>query len=108
MIGQLLIHALFGTAVGLTITAFMSMRRNEQGIAVPRMLMLALTLGLVAAASLLVTLIVQHRFDYTYVWNYSSRELPLHLLIATFYSGQEGSFLLWTLLVAVFGTALMS
>lgn len=108
MIGQLLIHALFGTAVGLTITAFMAMRRNEQGIAVPRVLMMALTLGLVAAASWLVTLIIQHRFDYTYVWNYSSRELPLHLLIATFYSGQEGSFLLWTLLVAVFGTALMS
>lgn len=108
MIGQILIHALFGTAVGLTITAFMSMRRNDQGIAVPRMLMLALTLGLVAASSLLITLIVQHRFDYTYVWNYSSRELPLHLLIATFYSGQEGSFLLWTLFVAVFGTALMS
>lgn len=108
MIGQLLIHALFGTAVGLTVTAFISARRGDRGLAVPRALMLALTLGLVAAASLLVALIIQHRFDYTYVWNYSSRELPLHLLIATFYSGQEGSFLLWTLLVAVFGTALMS
>ncbi|MDZ4744479.1 MAG: cytochrome c-type biogenesis CcmF C-terminal domain-containing protein [bacterium] len=117
MIGQLLIHALFGTAVALTLTAFLAMRREQKGmplgspgtgLPIPRMLMTALTLGLIAAVSLLVALIIQHRFDYTYIWNYSSRELPLHLLIATFYSGQEGSFLLWTLLVAVFGTALMS
>lgn len=123
MIGQLLIHALFGTAVALVLTAFLALRRESRQAAssdgasllatgdhlkVPRILMTALAIGLIAAVSILVTLIIQHRFDYTYVWNYSSRELPLHLLIATFYSGQEGSFLLWTLLVSVFGTALMS
>ncbi|NQW29510.1 MAG: cytochrome c biogenesis protein CcsA [Ignavibacteria bacterium] len=50
---------------------------------------------------------MQHRFEYTYVWSYSSTELPLHLLIACFYSGQEGSFLLWTLLVAAIGVFLL-
>ncbi len=46
-------------------------------------------------------------FQYTYVWNYSSTQLPLHLLISSFYAGQEGSFLLWSLLMAIIGAALI-
>ncbi|HEY6929000.1 MAG TPA: cytochrome c biogenesis protein CcsA, partial [Thermoanaerobaculia bacterium] len=35
------------------------------------------------------------RFDVAYVNSYSSRDLPTHFLISTFWAGQEGSFLLW-------------
>ncbi len=50
---------------------------------------------IVAASAVLMTLILQHRFDVAYVNAYSSRDLPLHFLISTFWAGQEGSFLLW-------------
>src|SRR5499427_6650749 len=50
---------------------------------------------IVAAAGVLMTLLLQHRFDVAYVNAYSSRELPFHFLISTFWAGQEGSFLLW-------------
>jgi len=50
----------------------------------------------VASAAILMTLVLQHRFDVSYVNSYSSLELPLHFLISTFWAGQEGSFLLWT------------
>lgn len=107
MIGQIAIHLLFGLAVMSTVLYFLSIRRGDAYTRIARTLFGILAIGLVASASALVILILQHRFEYTYVQSYSSRELPLHLLIATFYSGQEGSFLLWTMLVALIGVALM-
>ena len=107
MIGQLLIHLLFGLAVGSTVAyAIAWVRKSPRIASIGRILFGVLAIGLVASSASLITLIIQHRFEYTYVWNYSSRELPLHLLIATFYSGQEGSFLLWTMLVSVIGVVL--
>jgi cytochrome c-type biogenesis protein CcmF len=55
----------------------------------------AFAVSIVAAAAVLMTLILQHRFDVAYVNSYSSRDLPTHFLISTFWAGQEGSFLLW-------------
>lgn len=50
---------------------------------------------IVAASAVLMVLLLQHRFDVSYVNAYSSRDLPLYYLISTFWAGQEGSFLLW-------------
>ncbi|MGZ7066240.1 MAG: hypothetical protein ACXVI6_07790, partial [Candidatus Aminicenantales bacterium] len=58
---------------------------------------------IVAAAGVLMALLVQHRFDVSYVNAYSSRDLPLHFLISTFWAGQEGSFLLWCFCGALIG-----
>ncbi|HEY5615329.1 MAG TPA: cytochrome c biogenesis protein CcsA [Bacteroidota bacterium] len=65
------------------------------------------TLSLMTAAAVMLYLILTHQFQYTYVWNYSSTDLPLSLLISTFYAGQEGSFMLWALYTAVIGVFLM-
>ena len=56
-----------------------------------------------AAAAVLMTLILQHRFDLSYVNAYSSRDLPLHFLVSSFWGGQEGSFLLWCFWGAIIG-----
>lgn len=107
MIGQILIHLLFGLAVGSAVMYWLAWLKGDEVYArIGRTLFSLLSGGLIIAAVMLVINIIEHRFDYTYVYSYSSRELPLHLLIATFYSGQEGSFLLWTLLVSVIGVAL--
>lgn len=107
MIGQVLIHLLFGLSVGSAISYWMAWFKKEDSYAkVGRTLFAILSFGLFLSASMLIINIIQHRFEYTYVYSYSSRELPLHLLIATFYSGQEGSFLLWTLLVSLIGVVL--
>jgi len=110
MIAQILIHVLFGMALASTglyaAALYANTDRAEWLSTIARRIFGALAFGLVASAVVLVILILQHRFEYTYVWNYSSRELPLHLLIASFYSGQEGSFLLWTMFVALIGVVL--
>ncbi|HWP81177.1 MAG TPA: cytochrome c biogenesis protein CcsA [Bacteroidota bacterium] len=64
-------------------------------------------MSLMTASAVLLYLILTHQFQYTYVWNYSSTDLPLPLLISTFYAGQEGSFMLWALFTALIGVFLM-
>ena len=62
-----------------------------------------MTAALVVAGSLLLYLLVTHQFQYAYVYQYSSRALPLNYLLATFWAGQEGSFMLWMLFTAYVG-----
>src|SRR5512139_2555373 len=65
------------------------------------------TLALLSASVILLYLILTHQFQYSYVWNYSSTDLPLPLLISTFYAGQEGSFTLRALYTTLIGVFLM-
>lgn len=63
--------------------------------------------GIVVASGMLLYFILTHQFQYYYVWNYSSTDLPLSLLISTFYAGQEGSFMLWALYTGIIGLILL-
>jgi len=68
-----------------------------------------LSVASVALASmLLMMMILKHQFQYSYIWSYSSRDLPLYLLITAFWAGQEGSFLLWALFSSLIGLFLLS
>ena len=62
--------------------------------------------SVILGSALLMIYILQHRFEYSYVTNYSSRDLPIALLITTFWAGQEGSFLLWALFAVIIGIIL--
>lgn len=55
------------------------------------------------AATLLQILLQEHRFDVEYVYHYSARGLNPFYLLATFWAGQEGSFLLWAFWIALLG-----
>ena len=104
MIGQILIYILFIIAFGSSLAYFIATRNNnEKVISIARILYFILTGGIVAASIFLFYNIVTHNFQYTYVWSYSSTNLPFYLLISSFYAGQEGSFLLWTLMLSVLG-----
>ncbi|SHK19961.1 cytochrome c biogenesis protein CcsA [Rhodothermus profundi] len=61
----------------------------------------------VVASGALLYLILTHQFQYAYVYQYSSRDLPLHYLISSFWAGQEGSFLLWILYTGLLGFGMM-
>ncbi len=108
MFGKLLIYVLFVVALGSTGAYFWAAKNEkEKYLAVGRNLYFYLTGGIIAASMFLFYNILIHNFQYTYIWSYSSTNLPLHLLISSFYAGQEGSFLLWTLLLAIMGVFLM-
>ncbi len=59
------------------------------------------------ASGLLVYLLFTHQFQYYYVYNYTSTDLQNVYLWAAFYSGQEGSLLLWILSSFLVGLAII-
>ncbi|MGI8892303.1 MAG: cytochrome c biogenesis protein CcsA, partial [Bacteroidia bacterium] len=50
------------------------------------------TLGVIG---IIYFLIYNHKFEYHYVWQHSSYTMPMKYIFASFWEGQEGSFLLW-------------
>jgi len=61
------------------------------------------SLAVVGIIVLLFWLISAHYWEYQYVWQHSSRDLPWYYRISCFWEGQEGSFLLWTFWNMVLG-----
>lgn len=64
----------------------------------------------IAIFSIVITLFVMisgHMFEYHYVYNYTSKILPVYYQISSFWNGQEGSFLLWMFWNAVLGLILI-
>lgn len=66
-----------------------------------------LTIFVIAASLLLLHALLTHNYEIKYVFNYSSSDLSTGLLISTFWAGQEGSFMLWTLLTVIVGLILL-
>lgn len=63
--------------------------------------------GVLLSSCILLTQIITHDFTNGYVFSYSSRDLPSHFLISSFYAGQEGSFLFWALCNSVISIFLL-
>lgn len=55
----------------------------------------------------LFILFLTHRFEFSYVYGYSSTDLGFFYLISSFWAGQEGTFLLWLFLGAILGIFLL-
>jgi len=108
VIAQLLVHLAFGlavaTAVGYSMRALFP---SSTAVNTARALYYILVLTVMALSAILFYAIATHNFDFTYVQSYTSRQLEPPFLYAAFYSGQEGSFLLWTLLVCFVGIAVI-
>ena len=62
---------------------------------------------LLASALVLFYAIANHYFEYSYVWQYSSRDLPGKFIISCFWAGQEGSFMIWAIWQALLGLFLL-
>lgn len=60
-----------------------------------------------AATLYLFYLFFTYRFEYSYVYGYSSTDLPLFYLLSSFWAGQEGTFLLWLFFGVWLGLFLM-
>jgi len=108
MVGSVLVKLAFMTAL-FSAAAYLEFHRKGHLplLKLGRVFYHTTVVGILLTAFTLLYLILTHQFQYTYVWSYSSRELSLPLLISTFYAGQEGSFMLWTLFTAIIGVFLL-
>ncbi|MBI5868680.1 MAG: cytochrome c biogenesis protein CcsA [candidate division Zixibacteria bacterium] len=103
MIGKSAIWLATMGAVGALVFYLLGDRWNREA----RWSFRVVTASLVTALGLLLYLILTHRFEFMYVHNYSSSDLPLYYLIACLWGGQEGTLLLWIFYVSILGLFLM-
>ncbi|MBP6573932.1 MAG: cytochrome c biogenesis protein CcsA [Flavobacteriales bacterium] len=65
------------------------------------------SVAVLAIVGLLFTMLLNHWFEFDYVWKHSNREMPLRYILSCFWEGQEGSFLLWTFWHMVLGNIML-
>jgi len=63
--------------------------------------------SILGAFGILVYITLNHYFEYNYVWQHSSKDLPFGFLLSSVWAGQEGSFLLWIFFQGLIGVFLM-
>lgn len=64
-------------------------------------------IAVIATVVTLFLIIYFNYFEYDYAYKHSSVNLAVHYMIACFWEGQEGSFLIWTLWNALLGFVLI-
>ena len=109
-IGELLILVAF-VASGLAGVAFFrAAQETREPVDWTRLGRLAWYVGtgaVVAAIGILAYLIATHQFQYAYVYQNSSVDLPAKYLFSSVWAGQEGSFLLWITFTGLVGLSLV-
>ena len=100
-------------ALALLSALFSAFHYLKGGDAYPQTIKIArklyyLLVFLVSATTIyLFYLFLTHRFEFSYVFGYSSTDLPFFYLLSSFWAGQEGTFLLWLFFGVWLGTFLM-
>jgi cytochrome c-type biogenesis protein CcmF len=108
MVGVFIVWIAFIAASVSAFSFYRSATKSPRYLALARNSFGIMALSVLAASILLLVYILTHRFEFAYVWEYSSRSLPLDLLVTTFWAGQDGSFMLWALCGSVIGLFLMA
>lgn len=54
------------------------------------------SLATFTAIALIFFMLVNHYFEYDFIWKHSNLAMPMKYVLSCFWEGQEGSFLLWS------------
>jgi cytochrome c-type biogenesis protein CcmF len=102
-LGQICIFGAFGLALYAIVSSIAGVRVRNRELTLSGQHAAWAVTGLITAASvtLLVALAV-HDFSLRYVWEHSSRAMSMDLVLAAFYSGQQGSLLYWAWTLSIF------
>ena len=107
-IGNLLLSGAFVASIAaMVLYALSSWKDNKDLERISHWLWGTKGVLLLLSSGVLVYLIMTHRFEYYYVWNYTSLDLETQYLFSAFYGGQEGSFMLWILCSFIVGLGLI-
>jgi len=65
------------------------------------------TFSVLGIIGILFYILMNHMYEYDYVWKHSSNIMPMRYIFSCFWEGQEGSLILWTLWHAILANILM-
>ncbi len=110
-IGHLLILISTFTALFSAFCFFLSARNEaiakQRIFSAAKWIYMIHLLALAGVGIILYFLIFNHRFEYNYVYRYSSMSLQMKYIVACLWAGQEGSFWVWALLQGLAGLIAM-
>jgi cytochrome c-type biogenesis protein CcmF len=107
MIGNIFLTFAFLASLFSCAMFFLSYKGYSNTLKYARISFHATAVSVIVSSALLLHAIITHQYQYGYVYNYSGSDLPVGLLISTFYAGQEGSFLLWAFFTSIIGLVLL-
>jgi cytochrome c-type biogenesis protein CcmF len=108
-VGNVFVILSFVFALLASISYFFAARDNQESPSWLRIARIAFRGHALAVAGIITTLFIMlmnHYFEYEYVWHHSNKEMPMRYILSCFWEGQEGSFLLWTFWHVVIGLIL--
>jgi cytochrome c-type biogenesis protein CcmF len=108
MIGSIVLTLALVSSLLAMIMYYLSYRGYSNTLGYGRIAYHAMAILVIVASAILWQAILTHQFQYKYIYSYSSTSLATGFLIASFWGGQEGSFMLWLLLTAIVGIILQS
>lgn len=89
-----------------TVSYFLSKKDRDEWDKLATISIRAQFVAVITMVGLLFTMLTSHFFEYHYVYNHSSAQLPFYYQFASFWEGQEGSFMLWLLFQSLIGVVL--
>jgi cytochrome c-type biogenesis protein CcmF len=107
-LGQICIVGAFGLALYAIVSSLVGVRlRTRELVASGQHAAWAVTALITAASFTLLVGFAVHDFSLRYVWEHSSRAMSMDLVLAAFYSGQQGSLLYWAWSLAIFSAVVL-
>ena len=108
-LGRAALIVCLGLALYAVVAGAIAARQRRQRLAesAQNAVVASFAAALVGSA-VLFTALVQNDFSFVYVADHTSRELPLGYTISAFWGGQEGSLLLWLLILTGFSAIAVS
>ena len=108
MLGSIVLSLALASSLFAMAMYFLSFKGYKNTINYGRIAYHSMAMLVIAASAILLYSILTHDYSNKYIYSYSSNELPKGILAATFWAGQEGSFMLWVLLTAIVGIVLQN
>jgi len=96
------------SAYALAAGAYAAFRRRRRLAHSARNALVAAFAAAAVASLVLVVALLRDDFSFTYVADHSSRRLPLLYTLSAFWGGQEGSLLLWLLILTAYSSAVVA
>ncbi len=107
-IGNFFVVASFAFALLSTISYFLAEQRSDDAWRkMGRVSLWIHSLSVLGMVMTLFIMIFNQYFEYHYVWQHSSSDLPLRYIFSCFWEGIEGSFMLWIFWHAILANVLL-
>ena len=107
MAGSIFIAVAAVAALASAVFYYLNYKNETYNYSLARLTYHIMMVNVIGASVFLLYLILSHQFQFKYIYENTSTDLPVGFLISTFWAGQEGSFLFWSLLTAFAGLFVM-